>query len=220
MRRSDTIIKNQDLFEDLAGAGLQFFTVGIESFSDSDLDFYKKKTSVEINTQAIHILKKLNIYIIAHFIVRPEYTKEDFRKLFGYVYEFNLFRTAFPILTPLPGTELYQETQCTFVITNFDFFDFTHSILPTRLDSRAFYRQLTNMYMKSYSVWRLIKHRFNRLLSLNKEKYYTDNTDGMTIRKLLLVYFFTVTAFFRLRHFFSGYSGKAYHTREFRTSPI
>jgi len=218
--RTDTIIKNQALFEDLAGAGLQFLTVGIESFRDSDLDFYKKKTSVEMNTHAIYLLKSLNIYILAHFIVRPEYTKEDFRQLYGYVLKNNLFIPAYPVLTPLPGTELYQETRETFQITNFDFFDFTHSILPTRLDSGEFYRQLTNLYMKSFSILRLLKHRFNRLLSLNKENYYTDNTDGITVRKLLLIYFYNIAAWLRLRHSFSGHSRETYHNREFSTAPV
>ncbi len=158
--------------------------------------------------------------MIAHFIVRPEYTKDDFRQLLNYVDKNNLFRTAFPVLTPLPGTELYKETHGTFAITNFDYFDITHAILPTRLAPGDFYRQLTNLYFKSYSVRRLLKHRFNRLLSLNKEKYFTDNTDGITVRKLLLVYFFSVAAFLRLRHFFSSHSRQTYHTREFRTAPV
>ncbi len=204
--RADTIVKNQDLFADLAGAGLKFVTIGFESFRDSDLDFYNKKTSVEMNTRAIHFLKKLNIYILAHFIVRPEYTKDDFRQLLNYADRNNLFRPAYPVLTPLPGTELYQETKGTFAITNFDFFDFTHSILPTRLRPGDFYRQLTNLYMKSFSVFRLIKHRFNRLLSLNREKYFTDNTDGITVRKLLLVYFYSVASWLKLRRSFSGQS--------------
>lgn len=209
--RADTIVKNKALFEDLAGAGLQFLTVGIESFRNSDLDFYNKRTTVEINTQAIRILKKLNIHILAHIIVRPEYSKEDFRQLLSYVYENNLFRPGFPVLTPLPGTELYKDTQDNFAITNFDFFDFVHSILPTRLDHKDFYRQLTNLYVKSYAVTRLVRHRFNRQFSLDKERYFTDNTDGVTIRKLLIVYFYSLVTYFKLRFFSPGESHNFFH---------
>jgi radical SAM superfamily enzyme YgiQ (UPF0313 family) len=214
--RSDTIVRNQALFEDLAGAGLQFLTVGIESFRNSDLDFYKKKTTVEINTQAIRILKKLNIFILAHVIVRPEYSKEDFRQLLSYVYENNLFRPGFPVLTPLPGTELYQNTRDSFAITNFDFFDFVHAILPTKLDHKDFYRQLTNLYVKSYSVSRLLKHRFNRLFSLNKKIYFTDNTDGVTVRKLLIVYLYSVVTYFKLRYFPPSVSNYSYRRKHFK----
>jgi len=216
--RADSIVKNQALFEDLAGAGLQYLTIGFESFRDSELDFYKKQTSVEMNTKAIHILKKLNIYIISHLIVRPEYTRDDFRQLAGYVNDNNLFRTAFPVLTPLPGTELYNETKNTFTITNFDFFDFAHSILPTRLDQRDFYMQLTNLYLRSYSIIRLMKHRFNRFISLNSEKYYTDNTDGLTFTKLIRIYFYTVISWIKLRHSYSGLSKNQYNERKLRAA--
>ena len=208
--RADTIVRHQDLFEDLAGAGLKFVTIGFESFRDKDLKYYNKKTSVVINNQAIHILKKLNIYILAHFIVRPEYTKEDFNQLINYVYDNNLFRPAFPVLTPLPGTELYEETFNTFEITNYDFFDFAHSILPTKLDPKEFYRQLTNLYIKSFSIWRYIKFRFNRLFSLNKDKYFTDNTDGITAIKLLLVSIFTQAVIRKLRY---SYLDKAHYRK-------
>ncbi len=218
--RADTIVKNQALFEDLAGAGLQFLTVGLESYCNSDLDFYKKRTTVEMNNRAIRFLKKINIYILAHFIVRPEYSKEDFRQLLGYVYENNLFRPGFPVLTPLPGTELYQDTRDTFAITNFDFFDFVHSILPTRLEHKDFYRQLTNLYVKSYGISRLLRHRFNRFLSLNKERYFTDNTDGVTIRKLLVVYFYSIVSYIKLRNFPPRVSRYSYQHKQVRASRV
>jgi radical SAM superfamily enzyme YgiQ (UPF0313 family) len=197
--RADTIVKHQSLFEELAGAGLQFITVGFESFSDKDLSFYGKKTSVAVNNEAIQILKKLNIYIIAHFIIRPEYSAEDFNELFKYVCENNLFRPAYPVLTPLPGTELYEETCDTFEITNFNFFDFVHSVLPTRLDTKEFYRQLRKIYIKSFSIWRYVKHRFNRFFLFNRERYFTDNTDGITAGKLILIAIYAINLYFKLR---------------------
>lgn len=189
--RADTIVKHKELFKALKEVGLQFITIGLESFQDKDLGSYNKKTSVSLNNQAISVLKELNIYILAHFIVKPEYTLEDFDQLSNYVKANNLFRPAFPVLTPLPGTELYQETLTEFEITNSDFFDFAHSILPTKLEPKEFYKQLANLYKKGYSLKRLLKHRFNRLFSLNKDIYFTDNTDGITPLKLSLVFIFT-----------------------------
>jgi len=197
--RADTVVRHQDLFEDLAEAGLQFVTIGLESFNDKDLQYFKKKTSVEINNQAIQILKKLNIYLIAHLIVRPEYTKEDFEHLLRYVYDHNLFRPAFPVLTPLPGTELYEETSEIFQITNFDFFDFAHSILPTRLEPKEFYKQLTNLYIKSFSLLRYLRHRFKIFLSFDRQKYNTDNTDGITAYNLLILSVYSVAIAIKLK---------------------
>ena len=197
--RADTIVRHQDLFEELAGSGLQFLTIGLESFNDNDIRYYNKKTSVKLNDQAIAILKNLNIYILAHFIIRPEYTREDFKQLINYVYQNNLFRPVFPVLTPLPGTELYNETCNSFEIKNYDYFDFAHSILPTRLDPRDFYHELTNLYKKSFSIVRILKHRFYRFFKLKGGRYFTDNTDGITALKLLRVFLFSLGDFIKLR---------------------
>jgi radical SAM superfamily enzyme YgiQ (UPF0313 family) len=78
--RSDTIVKNPVLFRNLKEVGLEYLTVGFESFSSSDLKKFNKKTSVEMNNEVIRTLKKLGIYINAHFIVDPEYTVEDFKQ--------------------------------------------------------------------------------------------------------------------------------------------
>jgi len=145
-------------------------------------------------------LKKLDIHILAHFIVRPEYTHEDFNQLYQYVNKENLFRPAFPVLTPLPGTELYEEKFKMFVISNYDFFDFTHSILPTKLESREFYRQLAKLYAKSYSIRRYVLYKLNRLFSSYMERYFSNSTDGITFFKLLLVYIFTRSKVRRIKN--------------------
>ncbi len=79
--RADTIIRNQALFKDLAGAGLQFLTVGIESFRDSDLDFYKKKTSVEMNTQCYSFFEKFEYLHIGTFYCQAGIHKRGFQTI-------------------------------------------------------------------------------------------------------------------------------------------
>ena len=120
--RADTIMKHPDLFKSLKEAGLECLTVGFESFKDEELNYLNKRTSVEINNEAIRILKKLGIYIHAHFIINLEYTEEDFYRIFRYVSEKSLYRPAFPVLTPLPGTELYAETIQRVAIKDYDLF--------------------------------------------------------------------------------------------------
>lgn len=197
--RADTIIKNRSLFEKMAASGLKFISIGLESYKDKDLDYYKKKTTSDMNTQAIRILKELNIHIIALFIVRPDYSKEDFRQLLSYVFMNNLFRPAFPVLTPLPGTELYDETIGYAENKNYDIYDFAHSVLPTKLAPKEFYQQLTTLYLKSFSLSRIIKHRFCRILSLNPRRYFTDNTDGLSVHRLLTIYYFSLLLVLKLR---------------------
>jgi len=190
--RADTIVKNPELFRSLKEAGLEYLTVGFESFSDSELKNMNKMTTVKINSEAIRTLKKLGIYINAHFIVNPNYTEEDFSRLLKYVNEEGLFRPAYPVLTPLPGTQLYEETKDRFAINSYDFFDFAHSILHTKLTRKEFYSQLANLYNKSYSLKRYFKYLFNR-----EQKY---NTDGISLFMLLMVRLFAIQPFIKMKN--------------------
>jgi radical SAM superfamily enzyme YgiQ (UPF0313 family) len=90
--RADDVVKHPDLIENLRDVGLECLTLGIESFRDDDLHQLNKKTSVLINNEAIRILHKLGVHISAHFIVSPDYTAEDFERLFRYVCDQNLRR--------------------------------------------------------------------------------------------------------------------------------
>lgn len=197
--RADLIVKHRSLFVDLKEAGLQFITIGLESFQNKDLNNYNKQTSIKVNNHAIQILKEIGIHILAHFIVRPEYSIAEFKLLQNYIIENNLFRPAFPVLTPLPGTELYKETVDTFQITNFEFFDFTHSILPTKLSSKEFYKQLADLYLNSYSIRRYIKFKRKKMFSFNNR--LTKNTDGINLIKLILIYFFSKAMVKKIRQF-------------------
>jgi radical SAM superfamily enzyme YgiQ (UPF0313 family) len=155
--RVDTIVKHPDLIESLKSAGLDYLTLGIEAIKDEDLNALNKKTSVEKNNEAIRILQKLGVTNSAHFIVNPDFTEEDFNALFRYVCSMDLFQPVFTVLTPLPGTELYQKNSDRLAIRNYDFFDHVHSVLPTKLDRKEFYNQFVSLYAKSYSYRRYFK---------------------------------------------------------------
>ncbi|MFW6137622.1 MAG: B12-binding domain-containing radical SAM protein [Spirochaetota bacterium] len=198
--RADLIVRNPELFQSLKEAGLEYLTVGFESINDSELDNLNKKTTVAINNHAIAILKKLGIYINAHFIIDPGYTENDFKHLLQYLEDKALFRPAFPVLTPLPGTELYQQTQNRLAVQDYDFFDFAHSVLPTRLDRREFYKQLAGLYNKSYSIRRFIRFwRNKKKYRKNTDRFYASNTDGISIWMVLILRMFALPYFLKLK---------------------
>jgi radical SAM superfamily enzyme YgiQ (UPF0313 family) len=152
--RADDVVRHPELFPVLKQAGLSYVTIGLEAIRDADLERINKHTTVAANNQAISILKNMGIFINAHFIIYPDFDKDSFTSLYNYLNERRLFRPAFPVLTPLPGTELYDETRDRFVLEDTDLFDFVHSVLPTRLPRREFYRRVAGLYEKSYSLRR------------------------------------------------------------------
>ena len=190
--RVDTIVKHPDLIESLKLAGLDYLTLGIEAIKDEELDAFNKKTSVEKNNEAIRILQKLGIANSAHFIVHPDNTEGDFEQLLRYVCDMDLFQPVFTVLTPMPGTELYQECYDRLAIKNYDFFDHVHSVLPTKLDRREFYKQFVYLYAKSYSYRRYFKSVWKQILSkLNLSKgavHYS--CDRLSLIRMILMHIF------------------------------
>jgi radical SAM superfamily enzyme YgiQ (UPF0313 family) len=201
--RSDTIVANPELFASLRGAGLEYLTIGLEAFSDQGLEKLNKKTDLHTNDQAIGILKKLGVHINAHFIVDPAFDQDDFDGLLDYVDSRHLFRPAYPVLTPLPGTRLYEQTRDTFAVRDYDFFDFAHSILPTHLKRKTFYHQLARLYNQSYSL-----QRFVRFWYASRREGRPFNTDGISFFKLLLIRIFAVVPFLKIRNGYRAEPGQ------------
>jgi radical SAM superfamily enzyme YgiQ (UPF0313 family) len=170
--RADTIVRHPDLIECLRNIGLSYLTVGIESIRDEGLVGMKKKTTVAMNNEAIRILQKLGIANAAHFIIDPGFRRDDFEALFHYVKEADLFQPVFTVLTPYPGTDLYTEKMDEIVIRDFDFYDVVHSVFPTRLDRKEFYREIEHLYIRCYCMRRYFRSLLNDLwLGLMKSKH-------------------------------------------------
>ncbi len=200
--RADTIVKHPDLIESLRDAGLEYLTVGVEAIKDEDLESLNKGTSIQINNEAIRILQRLGIGNAAHFIVNPEYTEEDFNLLFKYVSDMDLFQVVFTVLTPLPGTELYEENYHRFAIRNYDFFDHVHSIFPTKLTRKEFYRQVARLYTRCYSFRRYFKSVFRDVRqSLSESKStLTVNPDRLPFFRMILLHVYVYPLLFKFRH--------------------
>jgi radical SAM superfamily enzyme YgiQ (UPF0313 family) len=192
--RADTIVKHPDLFESFRDVGLEYLTVGLESIDEGGLEEVNKKTSVEMNEEAIRIMKRLGIYVDAHFIIYPRFNKDDFSNLFQYVEDHCLFRNTFAVLTPLPGTDLYAENLENLAIRDYDYFDFGHSIFKTHLSRKEFYKQLINIYRKAYSPGRIIRYKLHhsRKVPENHDDFYAYNTDGFTFWILVLMFIVSI----------------------------
>ena len=122
--RSDTIAKNPDLLELWRDVGLERVFVGLEFFRDSDLEYINKGSTTHNNREAARVLQELGIGIYASFIVRPDFTEDDFAEFRRYCRSIDLSFASFAVLTPLPGTDLYNEVEDQLLTRDPEFFDF------------------------------------------------------------------------------------------------
>ena len=145
-----------------------------------------KRSSSQYNNEAIRILDANEVNILAAFIIDPGYDEEDFKELFDYIESIQI---SFPrvavyprlsILTPLPGTELYEQKYDDLITFDLDLYDTLHAILPTKLEREDFYRQFALAWKKSIAI--MVKGLMNDTdKSLPEER----NIDPALVHRLL-----------------------------------
>lgn len=147
--RSDTIARNPDLLEVWCEVGLERVFVGLEFFRDADLEDIGKGSTLRDNEQAVRVLQALGIDIYASLIVRPSFTRADFAACTEYCRALALDFATFAMLTPLPGTDFYDEAKERLITHDYDFFDFVHTVLPTTLPLEDFYEEYYQLYQRA-----------------------------------------------------------------------
>lgn len=152
--RVDTIVSHPELFAKWAKIGLSQVFVGMEDFSDARLAAMKKGTTAAQQAEAVRILRELGIMMYASYMVDPEYTMADFSSLKGHVRSMKHNYATFTVMTPLPGTELYERNRERMLSHKPELFDMLHTLLPTRLPMEQFYTELTRLYTSAVPLYR------------------------------------------------------------------
>ncbi|ACL18969.1 cobalamin B12-binding domain protein [Desulfitobacterium hafniense DCB-2] len=173
--RVDTIVKHPELFAKWKNIGLIQVFVGFESFSDERLQGLNKNITVAQQEEAVKILNDLNIDIYASFVIDPSFTRPEFAQLIAYTRKLNIAYAALSVLTPLPGTALYEQNKDRLLTHDPKFFDFMHTVLPTALPLQQFYSEYARTLMKATPIPRyfrfIAKFDRQRRLSTMKELY-------------------------------------------------
>ena len=136
---------------------MQLLLVGLEACDDETLEGMRKRTTTEMNRRAIEICHANEVELAAYLIVDPAFDHDDFRRLSEYVELNNLTHPVFTILSPFPGTDLYNMVKGTFITESFELIDFFHTVLPTRLPLDEFYEEFLGLYRRAYPFKNFIK---------------------------------------------------------------
>jgi radical SAM superfamily enzyme YgiQ (UPF0313 family) len=147
--RADSIVRHPDLVTKWVDIGLYAVLLGLEGGSDEMLEGVNKSCSIDTNNRAIRILQDHGVIIWGAFIVDPDWTTDDFKRLHDYVREKRITHTQFTILTPLPGTQLYRERRQDLLTDDYSCFDTLHAVVPTRLPREEFYRNFADLYRQT-----------------------------------------------------------------------
>ncbi len=130
--RADTLLKNEEMVAMMAKAGCKYIFIGFEARHQKTLDSYNKKTNDAMPKGVTKLLKKHGISVHGSFIIgHPHETRDMIRDTIGYAKEINPQAVQFTILTPYPGTRLYEDVQDRIVCHDWDRYDCLHSVIRT-----------------------------------------------------------------------------------------
>ena len=163
--RADTVARNPRLSKMWKEVGLDNLTIGFEAVSNERLKQLNKSNRTEINEKAVEVLRDIGLQHRSYFLIDPDFTKQDFDDVYSYVVQHNIARPMFVTLTPLPGTIIHEQ-QKSKIDRSYDFFDFVHWVVPTRLGNDEFFREFCRIYYRIYSYKRWVKTVLSNLVKI------------------------------------------------------
>jgi len=169
--RCDDIVRNEKVLPKLRKSGLRWVLLGVENPRQSTLESFKKEITPEDAIKAVKLLKENGIFIHTMFIIgERKDTVKSIANMREFVNELDPDFAIFAILTPFPGTEIFEEAKRNGWIEDFNWshYDMVHAIMPTEtLSRKEVQEELYECYRSFYGSW---KRRFEGIFSQNELK--------------------------------------------------
>ncbi len=143
--RADTIVRHPALLKKWKEAGLYAVVVGFEELQTGRLGTYDKRYADGTIEKALSVLHATGLLIVGDFIVAPDYGEEDFRVVEEFIGKSGIQIPVLSVLTPIPGTPLYESLKDRITIRDLDYYTFTNAVIPTRMPEKVFYAAFSDL---------------------------------------------------------------------------
>ncbi|MFH0748815.1 MAG: radical SAM protein [Candidatus Bathyarchaeota archaeon] len=164
--RCDDIVEHASLLPKMRKAGNRWMLVGLESNSSETLGTFRKDLNPSYARKAMALLKQNDIFTQATFIIgERKDTHQSIQKLRVFANEVDPDLAIFMVLTPFPGTDLYEVSKQNGWIEdeNWTNYDMVHAVMSTEtLSLEEVQEELYECYRSFYgSMNRRLKSLFS-----------------------------------------------------------
>jgi anaerobic magnesium-protoporphyrin IX monomethyl ester cyclase len=185
--RVDDVVRNRGSIPAMRRAGNQWVLLGVESGDPETLASYRKGIEPGQTHEAVRLLKESDIFAQATLIIgHRRDTHESIEGLRHFVEDLDPDLAIYMILTPFPGTELYDEALRNGWIEDWNWanYDMTHAVMPTEtLNTREVQEELYKCYRAFYGkLSRVVKGYFSS--NFFKRKTYRYMASQSLLRQL------------------------------------
>jgi anaerobic magnesium-protoporphyrin IX monomethyl ester cyclase len=165
--RAETIVKNEEMLEVMRRAGAKTIYIGVESASPQTLAELGKRMDLNTVIKAVEVLKRHGFEIFASYILgSPRDRAKDIHETVRFAKRLDTNIAQFSILTPYPGTALYEELKERIWTRHWSFYDSQHLVFKNKhisfirmewllLKANLLYYTRSKKAMQD--VWRLAK---------------------------------------------------------------
>ncbi len=176
---------NRELLEKMKASGCTSFTIAVESANDAILASANKPNFIKKAPSIVAIAKELGIEVRGFFMIGfPGETLEEVWNTVKYARSLQLAVSAFALVTPLPGTLLYQqcidngiisEQELDFEDLSFGAIDFPLSKVPVeQLKAIRKIEWLRTVMMDEYG-------NFNHEINMKQEEIMEELNNGLLL---------------------------------------
>ncbi|HEX7468360.1 MAG TPA: radical SAM protein [Methanobacterium sp.] len=157
---------DQNLLQNLKSSGMNTIYYGVESGSQRILDLMKKGITLKQAEDAVKSAKNADLEVLTSFIIGyPGETQEDMNKTIKFSTKLDPDYCQYSILTPFPGTAIYNDLKEKNLIDNEEWQEYT-VLKPVLkydeigLNKKMVERKLAMAYLKFYARPKyLLNHR-------------------------------------------------------------
>ncbi len=148
--RTDLLCRSSELLEAWRPLARDFdIFLGLEAASDRGLADLAKDAGLAESIEGVRVAREHRYGINGNFLIDPDWDEQDFRELWDFVARNGLQRAGFTILTPLPGTEFYNEVAGRIAKQAWSNFDMHHLLWEPRLGARRFFELYAETWRRS-----------------------------------------------------------------------
>ncbi len=148
--RTDIVCRQPELLEAWRPIAKDFdIFFGLEAASDAGLASVTKDNVVSASVEAARISRSMGYGVTGNFLVDPDWDEAQFEELWDFVAREGFQRAGYTILTPLPGTELYQKLAPVLAGQPWFKYDMHHVLWEPRLGTRRFFELYAETWRRS-----------------------------------------------------------------------
>jgi radical SAM superfamily enzyme YgiQ (UPF0313 family) len=148
--RTDLVAMHPELLEAWRSIAQDFdIFFGLEAATNEGLTGLAKDTTVDRTVDAVGIARGLRYGVTGNFVIDPGWVESDFERLWAFVEEHGLGRAGFTILTPLPGTAFFDESQPRMRAVRWSQYDMHHVLWEPRLGAARFFELYCETWRRS-----------------------------------------------------------------------